>query len=153
MATTTGENGVYDSFREFVGDGTIDLDTDTFRIVLLDSGHTLALSSDSVITDISGDELATGDGYSNSQTDTALALSSVTWTKSGSTVTFDAADPTWTASGSGITARFWAIYDDTAANDALVCAGLLDDGAADVTTTSPNVLTIQWGASGIFILN
>lgn len=136
----------YDSFREYMADGTIDLDTHTFKVMLVSSAYTFS-SSHSVKTDITN-ELSTANGY----TAGGATLASVTWTRSGATVTFDAADTTWTASGGSITARRAVIYDDTATNDELVASILLDTTPADVTTTSGNTLTLQWNASGIFAL-
>lgn len=136
----------YNSFREFVADGTIDLDTDTFKVMLVASGYT-PLTSHTVKTDITN-ELSTANGY----TAGGATLGSVTWGHSGGTATFDAADTVWTASGGSIVARYAVIYDDTAGSDQLVCYILLDTTPADVTTTAGNTLTLQWNGSGIFTL-
>jgi hypothetical protein len=139
---------VYDKFKEYMADGTMDLDGDTFKIVLLASTYTPALTH-STYADISGDELATAYGYTNG----GQALASVTWNESGGTVTFDCANPAWTASGGSIVCRYAAIYDDTATNDELVCYSLLDNTPADVTTTDGNTLTIAISTNGIFQLS
>jgi len=136
----------YDSFREFCADGTIDLDTHTFKVMLVASGYAFN-AAHTVKTDITN-ELATANGY----TAGGATLGSVTWTRSGGTVTFDAADTVWTASGGSITARRAVIYDDTAASDELVASILLDTTPADVTATDGNTLTLQWNASGLFTL-
>ena len=137
----------YQSFREYLGDGTIDLDTHTFKVMLTSSSYTPNASTHSVKADVTN-ELSTANGY----TAGGATLGSVTWTRSGATVTFDAADTTWTASGGNIVARYAVIYDDTAASDELVAYILLDTTPADVTTTDGNTLTLQWNASGIFTL-
>lgn len=136
----------YNSFREYVADGTIDLDTHTFKVMLVASGYTPS-TAHTVKTDVTN-ELSTANGY----TAGGATLASVTWGHSGGTATFDAADTTWTASGGSIVARYAVIYDDTAANDELVAYILLDTTPADVTTTATNTLTLQWNASGIFTL-
>lgn len=136
----------YNSFREFVADGTIDLDTHTFKVMLVSSAYTFS-AAHTVKTDITN-ELSTANGY----TAGGATLGSVTWAHSGGTATFDAADTVWTASGGSITARRAVIYDDTATNDELVASVLLDATPADVTATDGNALTLQWNASGIFTI-
>jgi hypothetical protein len=136
----------YNSFREFVADGTIDLDTHTFKVMLVSSAYTFS-AAHTVKADITN-ELSTANGY----TAGGATLGSVTWGHSGGTATFDAADTVWTASGGSITARRAVIYDDTAASDELVASVLLDTTPADVTATDTNTLTLQWHASGIFTL-
>lgn len=136
----------YNSFRKYVADGTIDLDTHTFKVMLVASGYTPS-TAHTVKTDVTN-ELSTANGY----TAGGATLGSVTWSHSGGTATFDAADTVWTASGGSIVARYAVIYDDTAANDELVCYILLDTTPADVTTTAGNTLTLQWNGSGIFTI-
>ena len=71
------------------------------------------------------------------------------------TATFDAADTTWTASGGSIVARRAVIRVVGTINsqvDPLIASILLDTTPADVTTTTGNVLTLAWNASGIFTL-
>lgn len=136
----------YNSFREYVADGTIDLDTHTFKVMLVASGYTPS-TAHTVKTDITN-ELSTANGY----TAGGATLGSVAWGHSGGTATFDAADTVWTASGGSIVARYAVIYDDTAASDELVCYILLDTTPADVTTTAGNTLTLQWNGSGIFTI-
>jgi len=136
----------YNSFREYVADGTIDLDTHTFKVMLVASGYTPS-AAHTVKADVTN-ELSTANGY----TAGGATLGSVTWGHSGGTATFDAADTVWTASGGSIVARYAVIYADTAANDELVCYILLDTTPADVTTTAGNTLTLQWNASGILTI-
>lgn len=141
MATTTATANFYDQVSELIADGTIDLDGDTFEILLTTSTHTPA-STDSTITDI--DNEVSGNGYSRQ------TLASVTWVRSGDTTAFDFANPVFTASGGSIVARNWHIRSTTA--DRLVAWGLLDDTPADVTTTDGNTLTANINASGLFTL-
>lgn len=140
----------YQSFREYIADGTIDLDTDSFKVTLHTSTYTPSASTHTVYADLTN-ELSTANGYTN----TGAALGSVTWTRSGATVTFDAADTTWTASGGSIVARYAVIRKDGTANaivSPLIAYILLDTSPADVTTTTGNTLTLAWNASGIFTL-
>lgn len=140
---------LYNTFREYQGDGTIDMDGHTFKVILVNSTYTPNYETHTVYADIAN-ELATANGY----TAGGATLASVTWTRSTVTVTFDAADTVWTASGGSITARRAIIYDDTPTSpaDPLVGAILLDSTPADVTATDGNTFTLQWNASGIISL-
>ena len=143
-----GKWKVYESAKEFIGDSTIDLDSHTFKIALFLSTSNCNTLSHDELGDLTNQH-ANGNGYTTG----GATLASVTWTRSGGTVTFDAADPVWTASGGSITARFAVIYDDTAANDPLLAVCLLDTTPADVTATDGNPLTIEFNASGVFTIS
>lgn len=136
---------LYNKAKKYIGDGTIDLDTHTFKAVLCSSASnaaTLTIEDYTAITN----ELSTANGYTNG----GQALTSVTWVESSGTVTFDSNDITWNASGGSITARFCVIYDDTSSPKKLICYTLLDTTPADVTATAGTPFTIQLSASGIF---
>lgn len=141
----------YQSFREYMADGTFDLNSDTYTVSLHNSTYTPDASTHTVYADATN-ELATANGYTNG----GANLASVTWTRSGGTVTFDAADTTWTASGGSIVARYAVIRKNGTANarvSPLVAYILLDTTPADVTATTGNTLTLQWNASGILALS
>lgn len=133
---------LYDHVAELIADGSIDLDTHTFKIALLDSGYSPS-AAHTGYSDVSGDELATGAGY----TAGGETLASVTWNRTDGVATFDSADKVWTASGGPIAARYAVIYDDTHANDALIGYVLLDTTPADLTATDGNTLTVGPHAS------
>lgn len=139
---------LHDKIKEYIGDGTVDLDADTFKMILLLSTSNIATTSVDGYAAVTN-EVATGNGY----TQGGIALTTVTWVESSGTVTFDCDDVSWTASGGSITARFAAIYDDTVASpvaDPVVCHSLLDNTPADVTATDGNNFTVQIHASGVF---
>lgn len=152
MATTTGTFNFYNTFREYLADGTIDADTDTFNVTLHTSTYgavdTTHLEDDSIYTDVTN-ELATANGYTNG----GQALASVTWTRSTVTVTFNSADPVWNIVTGNVVARYFIIRKVGTANgivDPLVAVGYLDNTPADVTTTPGNDLTIQVNGAGWF---
>lgn len=147
-----GKFKLYDSAKEYIADGTIDLDTDTFHIELYLSSSNANALSNTVLASLTNQH-ANANGYTTG----GIALSGVTWAQVAGTATFDATDPVWTAAGGSIVARFAVIRKAGTANaivNPLLCVCLLEAvGPADVTATSPNTLTITFSASGIFTLS
>ena len=149
-----GKFKLYEISKEYLADGTFDLDdtTNWKAALFLSTSNANTLS---VGTGIYGDltnEVANAFGYTTG----GVAITGVTWTNSGGTITFDIDNPSWTASGGSIVARFVVIYKNATVNTIikpLLCVCLLDTAPADVTTTTGNVLTIQINASGVFTLS
>jgi hypothetical protein len=139
---------MYGSAKEFIGDGTIDLDTHTFKCQLHTSAYTPNLDTHTQRSDLAGEHANQGaPGYETA----GKALTTVTWVLSSGTVTWDSDNVSWTATGGSIVARYAVIYDDTTTSpvDALVCYSLLDTTPADVTATVGNTFTVTMNASGI----
>lgn len=140
----------YNHLAEVIGDGTMDMDGDTFDVILMNSTHVYT-AANTLKSEIAGNEIPTGNGY----TQGAEALLSVTWATSGSTVTFDAADAVWSASGGPIPTSGdctdAVIYDETATQvvDALLYS--IDFGAAESAGDGTD-FKITWNASGIFTI-
>lgn len=130
-----GTFNLYTSFKNKLGDGTYDLDTNTFKVMLVTSAYTpsLAHTTKANITN----ELATANGY----TAGGATLANVQYTGGA----WDANNVVWTASGGSLTARYFVVYQSGTFNtvtDALVGYGLLDNTPADVTVTDTNTLTL-----------
>lgn len=108
--------------KEYIGDGTIDLDDDDLRIMLLADTYTPD-QTDAVKADIVAHELAGANGYSTG----GYLLQSVTWANTAGVTKLDAADPVWTTAT--FTCRYAVVYSDTPSSpaDPLIC--LLDLGA------------------------
>lgn len=145
---------LYYSALTALGDGTFDMDaSNRWRVILASSSYTPSASTHSAYSDVSTYELSTANGY----TAGGQALTQ-TWTRSTSTVTFDAVDPDWTASGGQISARYAVIVQDADANgtlaagDRLLAYCLLDTTPADHTANSGSHFVIQLAASGILTL-
>ena len=138
---------VHDKAKEYEGDGTIDYDNDTFKMILGLSTSNIATTSVDGYATVTN-EVATANGYTQGGVTIAA-----TWTESSGTVTFDTANAVWTASGGSITARFAGIFDDTVTApvaDPVICHSLLDNTPADVTATDGNTFTVTIHASGVF---
>lgn len=139
---------MYNSAREYIGDGVIDLDTHTFKILLTSNSYT-PNPAHTVYADITN-QVANGNGYTTG----GATLANVTWGHTGTTATWDADDVVWTASGGSIgPIRNAVIYDDTPSSPAkpLVCYCVLD--SADITVSNSSTFTIAFNASGILTLS
>lgn len=139
----TGTFTLYNGIAEYLGDGTVDLDNDTFNISL----HTSAYAPDGDHDSFADatNELPTANGY----TAGGEILAAVTWSEAGGVATFDSDDVVWTAAGGSITARYAVIRSVTA--NKLLGYYLLDDTPADLTATDTNTLTVgPSAASGWF---
>jgi len=86
-------------------------------------------------------ELTTANGYTAGGITTTIGIS-----ETGGTVTVTSTDVTWTASGSGITFRYAALYNDTATSPADALVAYWDNGSS-TTVTSGNTLTVDFGAT------
>jgi hypothetical protein len=140
---------MYDTAREYIGDGTVDLDNDQFNIILCDNTNTgITSSSLSYYSDVTT-ELSTAAGYTSG----GESLANVAWSHSGFTATFDSDNKTWTAASGNIAAQYSVIYDHTSSNSVLLCHCLLDTSPSLVTATDGNTFTVAMNASGIFTLS
>jgi len=142
-------DGIFNKFKEWMGDNTIDMDGDTFKCALFTDASLPALTYQSynvggASVSLTNDktEVSSGSGYT-----TGGVSMSTTWVESTGTVTFDSS-PNAIWSSATFTARWAAIYSDSDANKGLVA--LIDFGASKSVTAG--TFTIQWHASGIFTL-
>lgn len=133
-------------------DGTFDLDSHTWKAVLVTQSWSPAAtytgtSTQARYSDIGGAEVANGNGYTTG----GVTLSGVSLTRATGTVTWTTNSAQWT--NATITAKYIAIYDDTAANKDLI--GYMDletTIGAGISSTNGN-FTVNWNASGIFTLS
>lgn len=136
----------FDEFKGNLGNGSIDLDSHTFKAVLSNTAPDSA--ADDELADIT--QIANGVGYTTG----GVALTSVTWTEtapSSGIWRWNSADFSWIASGGTIGPfQYVAIYDDTSTGDKLV--GYLDYGTP-ISITDGNAFTVDVGTNGIFELS
>ncbi len=130
---------IFSSFPKYLGDGTIDLDNDTLKCMLLTESYTID-ATDTVVVDLGSVEVS-GTGY----TAGGVSLTGVSWETAGTTTTLDFNDAQWP--NASFTARYAVIYDDTPTSpaDPLIC--LFDFGSNQ--TVSNGTFTIQFNASGV----
>lgn len=144
---------IYNSFKEYMADGTIDLDNDTFRIGLYTSASNAATATLSVRGSVTN-EVANGSGYVTG----GKTLAGVTWATgaSASEMRFDGTATIWSASGGNVAnIKYAVLYDEStgvsAGNRKVVCSSQLS--TSQFTVTDGNTLTITPSANGIFELN
>lgn len=138
-----GDGTVYNNFKEQLMLGTVDLSSDTLKLMLV-TGHTLDIDSDAAYTDVSGDE-ESGTGYSAGGETINASSQSVTQDNSNDRAVFDAADVTWSGLDVG-TPNYAILYDDTPSPTVLIAAWEI------ATASNGGDYTIQWNASGILLL-
>lgn len=133
---------IYNSFFRDLANGSIDLDTDTFYLMLVASSYTPNSDTHAKRSDVTNE--VSGTGY----TAGGAALASVTLTldNTNDQVVWDAADVTW--SSSTITARGAVLYKSRGgASSADELVKYFDFGS-DQSSSNGN-FTIQFNASGI----
>lgn len=116
----------------------IDLDGHTFKALLLDSGH-VPNSANTQLSNITGDELPSSGNYAR------VTLQNVTLGLNGTSVKFDASDLVWNSAT--FDASYLVIYDDTHADDLLLC--LFDFGGSK--SVSNGTFSVQFSADGIIV--
>lgn len=137
-------NVVYNAFKKNIMNGSIDLDTDTIKVMLVTSTYVPDQDLHDYKDDITNE--VTGTGYTAGGQ--ALANKTVTQDNVDNEGVFDADDVTW--ANSTITARGAVLYKDTGtpSTSPLLC---YFDFVSDQSSSSGN-FTIQWNTEGIINL-
>lgn len=133
---------LYTSFKRDVMNGSLDLDTDTIKVMLVTSSYTASAAHDKR-DDITNE--VTGTGY----TAGGATLANKTVTNVSTAGVLDADDVVW--STSTITARGAVLYKSrggASSADELIC--YFDFGSDKISTAGS--FTIAWNASGIINL-
>lgn len=142
----TGDVTVFNKAKEWLMDGTFDLDTNTFKCAILD--NTTAPTA-STVTPTLSDFTEVGSAGSYTAGGETLTM---TWGESGGTATLDSTvNPNWTQNASNDTDAYWGLVYQTGLHngttDAALCFVELG-GPVDMTAGD---LTITWdNTNGIF---
>lgn len=126
--------------------GSIDLDTDTIKVMLVTSSYAPNVDTHTKRSDVTNE--VTGTGYSAGGS--ALANKTVTADTVDDEGVFDADDLSW--SSSTITARAAVLYKSrggASTADELIC---YVDFGSDISSTG-GTFTITWNSEGIINLN
>lgn len=128
----------FDNFIGDVGNGAVDLDSDTFKAVLTNVAPDF--NDDEVLADIT--QIANGNGY----TTNGVTITGVTWTEyAPGKWQFDSADFEWENNGGGSMAEFQWVVIYSAANGCL--CGYYNYGSGIIVPTG-TIFRMQPGANG-----
>lgn len=138
----------FDEFKNYLGQGVIDLDGHTFKAMLTNVAP--VADTDDTASDIT--EISAGNGYVAG----GMTLTSVTWVETGpgsGVWRFNCNDFTWNASGGNFPEfRYVVFYDDTPTSPADPLIGFVDYGTG-IVLTNGNGFTVDIGAEGVFELS
>jgi hypothetical protein len=136
---------LYNEAKKYIANGTIQLGTSALKLKLCTSASNASTRTLSTFASVNSEIAATGGYVANGK-----ALTGVTLTAGASAqqIRFDSDDLVFTASGASLTNVKFAVIG-VSAGKALCWSRL---SAAQFTVTSPNTLTIQMNAAGIFYL-
>jgi hypothetical protein len=140
-----GKWKLYDTAKEKIAKGIIDLDTHTFKMLLFQSTSNCDTLTHDELADLSN-QVANAFGY----TTDGQAITGVTVSNTAGVIAFDGDPVIWTASGGSITARHAVIIDDSVVGKPLVATCILDLAPADVIATDTNDFKITPHATGFF---
>lgn len=126
----------------------IDLNSDTFKAALWDDTITPSNTVTSANTAYGAGVWASGEKTNGGWSAGGLALTSVAWTRSGTTTTWDAQDTANVTAATLTNVYGCLVYDDT------LTTPVADQGIAYIYFGGPaavtaGTLTIVWNASGI----
>lgn len=136
----------YNTFKKKVGNGTIQLGVNVFKMQLHTSASNASTATLSTAASVTG-EVANGNGYVTG----GKSITAITWTTgaSASEYRFDSTALIWSASGGNIANAKFAVVKNSAG--ALVAWSKLS--TAQFTVTNGNTLTVTPSANGYFELN
>lgn len=135
----------FNAFAATMLNGTIDLATDTFKILLT---NTLPVAANSVYADVSAGEMANGNGYTTG----GATCTTVSSTQTGGLykLILSAANPTWTATGAGIGPfRYIILYDSTATTPLKPLIAWWDYGSALTLASTQTYTQIFDSVNGV----
>ena len=135
----------YNKAKEYMGDGTIDLDTDVFRLALFTSASNAATATLSTYASLTN-QVANANGYLTNGKSVVK-----TWSAGASAgeIRWDATAVIWTAAGGSISAVKYGVVHVSGGQ--ILCYSTLSTSQFSITDT--NTLTVTPSANGIFELN
>lgn len=136
---------LYNLSKKYIGNGTLVLGTTAFKLKLTKSASNASTFTLSTFASVNNEISARGGYVANGK-----ALASMIWTvgASAKSYKFSSADVVFTASGSSLINVKFAVIGFSGGK--ALCWSRLS--TAQFTITSPNTLTIQMNASGIFTM-
>ena len=119
--------------------GNIDLSADTLKVILMNTTFTMDEDADATLSDVTADQIATGNGYT--QDNKTISNQGVSEDDANDKAAFTCDDVTFTASGGDFPAvGAYIVYDDTTGDDTvLFCV----DFGTDHTVVDGQSLQLQ----------
>jgi len=137
-----GDFTLFEEFAKTIGDGTFDMDSDTFSLKLITALPTAATATPT-LSDFT--EVSAGGGYTTG----GIALTT-TYTEAAGVATFDSStNPSWTAAA-GSPTNIVAGLIVNGSDDALGYVDMTTDSGSTAISLVAGDITVTWNASGIF---
>lgn len=134
------------SFKKNIMNGTIDLDSNTLKVMLLDSNHASDADAQEFIDDVNTNEVSGGGYTSGGKT---LTNVSVAQDDTNNRAVLDADNVTWASSS--ITARYAVVYADKGTPETSPIISIIDFGSDKVS--SGDNFNITWNSNGIITIS
>lgn len=126
----------YANGLKYIANGSVDLDTDTIKLILLTSTRAPVQATDAFRSDLGANEASGGSGYPAG----GFTLASATVALSSLTMNWDAADISQAITGGPFAFRYAAYYKARGgASSADELIGYVDFGAQSVTDATLNI--------------
>ena len=143
-----GDFTLFEEFSLNIADGSHDMNSDTFSLILI---TTLPTAADATPDRADYTEVTNGGGYTTG----GIALTT-SYTEAAGTATFDSTtNPAWTATaGSPTNIKGALLVNDThvGTNDAVGFIDMTTDGGTTAISLVAGNITVTWNASGVFTL-
>lgn len=137
---------IFNKFKMEALKGSIDLSSDTIKVMLMSSAYTPNISTDLFVSNISAYQI-TAPGYTAGGKTIANAI--VIQDNADNDGVFDGDDVTWP--NSSITARYAVVYKDSGIPGTSPLISFIDFGAD--RSSLNEAFTISWNAEGIIKSN
>ena len=145
-----GDLLTFDEFRLNIGNGSFDMGSDTWAIILITTLPTVGAATPDR-ADFT--ECSAGGGYSTG----GITLTGVTWTEAAGVATFDSSLlVAWTAAASSptdIVAGLVVNNTHSGTNDAIAFIDMTTDGGSTPISLVAGNVSIAFNASGLFTLS
>ena len=139
----TGTHLAFNHTRSKILNGTIDLDSDALRVVLLTAIPAATVTGLAGVTGTLSTNLAAN----------PVTLGSNTVSVTGSSnAKMDGTDTVFTASGGTSTIAGYLIYSSSVTGNPVISYGDIHAGATSISLTAGETVTVTWNASGIYTL-
>ena len=142
---------VYNHAKKMIADGSLNLLTDTIKVMLVGPSYVPNPDDDFVMASGAGDAEINGQGYEAGWGKTGrktLMNKIITEDDANDRVVFDADDVLWTAINAGTVQAAILIREGASSDSTSVLVAYIDQGGFPIVTNGGD-LTIQWSMNGI----